>query len=228
MKQQPPTNYNEYRKLQVDANVRKLHRVWATPDEMRRVADAIRANTPEPTLGLCHGARNGQEVRLLLEELPEAARVIGTDISPTADAIEHMTTWDFHDPNPDWHGRADFIYSNSWDHTYDIDRIAHVWAGTLAPGGTLILHWTRHHDVQGIDGPDIFGCSEDALVETFTARGLVEQGRVRFDGGQGLTQPGRGIPLREGAASPLAHAKPLHYVNPTGQIVLIVLRKPAS
>ncbi|MBK6621188.1 MAG: hypothetical protein IPG32_10020 [Saprospirales bacterium] len=49
--------------------------------------------------------------------------VIGTEISDSASKFSHTIEWDFHEVKPEWIGRADFIYSNSFDHSYDPENV---------------------------------------------------------------------------------------------------------
>jgi len=229
MKQVTPDSYDHYRQIQVEANLRKFQNIWATPNEMDEVAKLIRSCVPNPRFGLCHGARNGQEVRLLQQRLGPEVHVLGTDISPSANNIPGMIQWDFHDIHPDWLGRADFLYSNSWDHTYDIRKLASAWAETLRPGGLAIIHWTRFHSEEGTnDGPDMFGCSEDAIAAFFANAGLIEQTRVRLppfarrDLGEVVLEIGPD-PAQLDQAPCRAH-----YVEHDGEVVLIPFLKPVG
>ncbi|GAB4385427.1 MAG: hypothetical protein Kow0022_11250 [Phycisphaerales bacterium] len=225
MHQAGARSYEEYRRIQTEANVRKFRNIWATPVEMDAVAELVKAHVPQARFGLCHGARNGQEVRLLRERLAPTIRVIGTDISPTANAIPDMVQWDFHELHPDWTGTTDFLYSNSWDHTYDIRKLASTWAATLGPGGIAIIHWTRYHSEEGMnDGPDTFGCGEDEIARIFTEAGLQALARVRLPAFSRRDLPEVTLPIlpdREPEA-PL-HA---HYVDHDSEVVLIPFRRP--
>jgi hypothetical protein len=196
---------------------------------MDAVAGLIRRHIPGAGFGLCHGARNGQEVRLLKARLGEGVRVLGTDISPSANAIADMVEWDYHDLNPEWTGRTDFIYSNSWDHTYDIGALAGAWARTLRPGGLAVIHWSRFHSEAGMNaGPDIFGCGEDEIAAVFGGAGLVELGRVRIARTSETDAMRVEIPV--GAAAPCAEAGVVraHYVQHDGEVVLIPLVRPGG
>lgn len=225
MKQTVPPTYDDYRRMQVEANVRKFQNIWATPVEMDAVAELVRTHVPQAALGLCHGARNGQEVRLLQERLGPGIRVIGTDISPTANAIPGMVQWDFHELHPEWTGQTDFLYSNSWDHTYDARKLASAWAATLRPGGIAIIHWTRYHSEEGMnDGPDIFGCGEDEIAQFFLDAGLEPLPRVRLAAFSRRDMPEVAVPATpEQDAGLSVHA---HYVDHDAEIVLIPFRRP--
>ena len=78
--------YEEYRSTQIRHNRRKLHNVWADSTTLSAIADDLRAHGLGEN-GICHGARNGFEVRWLRERL--GGDVIGTDISETAAQFPH-------------------------------------------------------------------------------------------------------------------------------------------
>jgi hypothetical protein len=229
MKQETAINYDKYREIQVEANVRKFQNIWATPAEMDAVAQLIRTHVPQASFGLCHGARNGQEVRLLKERLGDGVKVLGTDISPSASAIEDMTQWDFHDLHYKWTGRTDFIYSNSWDHTYDIGLLAHSWAMTLKRGGLAIIHWTKFHTEAGMnDGPDMFGTGEDEIAAVFAREGLRELDRVRLSRSAETNGVKIHVPAQPTAPHADAGVVEAHYVEHDGEVVLIPLIRDAS
>lgn len=229
MKQNEVSDYPAYRSIQVEANVRKFQNIWATPVELDMVARLIREHVPGASFGLCHGARNGQEVRLLKARLGESIRVLGTDISPSANAIADMTEWDFHDLNPAWTGRTDFVYSNSWDHTYDINKLAQAWAQTLRPGGLAIIHWTRYHTEAGMNaGPDMFGCGEEEIASVFVAAGLRELTRVRIPRTPDTDELSVEIPTDPSAPCSQAGVVRAHYVQHDGEVVLIPLVRAAA
>ncbi len=150
-------SYEHYRRTQIEVNELKLGSVWADRSELARVADYVRSHIPEAAFGICHGARNGFEVAVLRELLD--IEVIGTDISPTACDFPNLVQWDFHEPNPEWVRSVDFVYSNSWDHSYDFDRCLAVWMESLRPGGKCFLQWTRIHSEEGVHDADCFGLS---------------------------------------------------------------------
>jgi hypothetical protein len=65
--------------------------------------------------------------------------VIGTEISDTATQFPHTIQWDFHETKPEWIDAVDFIYSNSFDHSYDPQRCLNAWMSCLKKGGLCIL-----------------------------------------------------------------------------------------
>ena len=77
-------SYEEYRRVQILHNLRKLKRVWADPQTLDLLADRLTALYGDrPLRGLCHGTRNGFEQNHLNDRNPGFS-VIGTDISPSA------------------------------------------------------------------------------------------------------------------------------------------------
>ena len=147
--------YEEYRQTQIHHNKRKLDQVWADEGTLRAIVDDLKRHVPEPKRGLCHGARNGWEVQALGRLT--GAEMLGTDISETATQFPNMVVWDFHEENPDWAGRFDFIYTNSLDQAMEPDRALRSWSKQLAPGGRIYIEHTMAHSPQGASEMDPFG-----------------------------------------------------------------------
>lgn len=150
-------NYRAYVDAQVEANQRKLRRIWVQADTIAFIA----AHVPARRI-LCHGTRNGAELELFAGFYPEilGTVILGTEISPTAVRFPRTVQHDFHIPLPGWHGNADLVYSNSLDHAYDPKRAVRTWAAQLAPRGMLALEvvWNRRpkpSDPCKLDPPDI-------------------------------------------------------------------------
>jgi hypothetical protein len=168
-------SYERYRDAQVEVNRTKLAVVWAERAELERIADYVRSRVPKASFAICHGARNGFEVGVLRELL--GIEVIGTDISPTASEFPHLVQWDFHERNPEWSRSVDFVYSNSWDHSYDFDRCFGAWMESLRPGGRCFLQWTRLHSSEGVHDADCLGLSLSELEERVRSLGFVIEDR---------------------------------------------------
>lgn len=146
--------YEEYRATQIRHNRRKLHNVWADGTTLSAIVDDLRAHGLGET-GICHGARNGFEVRWLRERL--GGDVIGTDISETAAQFPQMLVWDFHEPNPDWEGRFDFVYTNSLDQAMEPSRALDSWAKQIRPRGRIYIEHTIEHSASHAGEMDPFG-----------------------------------------------------------------------
>ncbi|TAK54401.1 MAG: class I SAM-dependent methyltransferase [Gammaproteobacteria bacterium] len=147
--------YEEYRATQVFHNQRKLDAVWADEGTLQALATHLLQHHPEPRAGICHGARNGYEVELLGRLT--GAKMIGTDIAETATRFPNMVVWDFHQDNPEWHGRFDFVYTNSLDQAMQPQRALAAWARQLAPGGHIYIEHTMQHSAAGASEMDPFG-----------------------------------------------------------------------
>lgn len=137
-------SHDDYVQVQIAGNKRKIDRVFADEITVGLICDYLRPHNPR--LGLCHGSRNGSEVHWFKQQL--GIEVMGTDISDTA-ADYGLVQWDFHDRNPDWVGRFDFIYTNSHDHAREPEKAFDAWMEQLAPGGFLFLEHTRLHGAVG-------------------------------------------------------------------------------
>jgi hypothetical protein len=158
--------YDEYKRIQVEANRLKFANVLAEDDELRRIAETFVSSGAGGRKGLCHGVRNGYEVQMLRRLLP-SVDIVGTDISDTAATVPNCIVWDMHEVKPEWNGAIDFIYSNSWDHTYDPQLLFSRWAGCLSPGGRMFLSYTELHSEKGATEDtkfDAFGCGLDELI----------------------------------------------------------------
>src|SRR5262249_44726855 len=107
--------------------------------------------------GVCHGVRNGWEVRKFRELL--GINVLGTEISDTAKHYLGVIQWDFHRVKKEWLQNVDFIYSNALDHSYDPSFCLHQWMKCLKPTGRCFIQWTVFHSEGDIDGADCFGAS---------------------------------------------------------------------
>lgn len=154
-------DYELYKRVQIAGNRRKLDWQWVDENAVAYLASYITRQT-SPSFALCHGTRRGNE-QLWFRERLQGCEVIGTEISDTARDFPFTVQWDFHDENPTWLGRADFVYSNSWDHSYDPRRLFPTWAGQLAPGGLLILeHTSQHIRAKELDP---FGATLEELIE---------------------------------------------------------------
>ena len=119
-------NYQEYVQLQTSQNKRKLGAVWINDEEITQISQYIKELGLKINFGICHGARNGYEVRKFRESL-NSDNIIGTDISETAATIPNMIVHDFHETKPEWIDATDFIYTNSIDHCYDFDKALGSW-----------------------------------------------------------------------------------------------------
>ena len=134
-------SYDEYYDLQVKCNASKIDNVWAKEKYIKKICEYIKGSKR----GLCHGVRNGKEVEFFKKYLP-GCKVIGTEISPTANNYKNVIEWDFHDIKKEWLSRHDFIYTNSFDHAYNPAKAIVNWIKSLKKGGILIIEHTKRHE----------------------------------------------------------------------------------
>ena len=113
-------DYEKYRQIQIAGNKQKIDNVWVLEKNISFLSDYIKRVLGKVEFGICHGTRRGKEQEWFRKYLD--CDVIGTEISDTAEQYAHTVQWDFHETKPEWKDAVDFIYSNSFDHSYDPER----------------------------------------------------------------------------------------------------------
>ncbi len=155
-------DYEKYRGIQEKANKRKLDRVFVSRPSIALLAGYARRHLgANIQFGLCHGTRRGNEQAWFSNFL--GCDVLGTEISSTAADFANTIQWDFHEVKPEWLGAVDFIYSNSWDHSFDPERCFKAWASCLRPSGLMMLEHSHQHTADATNVVDPFGIEADAL-----------------------------------------------------------------
>ena len=171
--------YADYVRVQTAVNKQKLGRTWATSRDIKAVAGYIQSHIPDARFGICHGVRGGWEVEALASALP-GVRVIGTEISETATQQENVIQWDFHEVKDEWLGAVDFIYTNSWDHSYDPEHALDQWMRCIKPSGRCFVEWSRGASERDMrTEADCFGASAEEYEEIIGRRYAVES-RLRI------------------------------------------------
>jgi len=133
-------DYERYKKVQTEGNKAKLGGIWAMEENLAFLADYIRKTVSEVEFGLCHGTRQGKEQEWFKKYLN--CRVLGTEISDTAARFPDTIQWDFHQVKPEWVDSVDFIYSNSFDHSYSPEKCLNAWMSCIKGNGICILEHT--------------------------------------------------------------------------------------
>ena len=133
----------------------------ASEDSMKRVADYLRANVPlTHRFGLCHGTNHGYEMVWLKKHLPTPYEVLGTELAPLTAKMAPLTlNWDFHVVKPEWRRRADFVYSNAFDHSPNPKLAVTRWMEEVALGGVTILEYSSFHGGRFRSKTDLYGTS---------------------------------------------------------------------
>ena len=140
------SSYDEYVKEQVAGNLQKYRtHSYVAPSEIAKIVNYILSQDISPEFGLCHGTRRGNEQQYFKEYFKQAdidVRVIGTEISHTALEFPDTIQWDFNKVKDEWISNVDFIYSNSFDHSFDPEVTINAWMSCLKPGGLCFIQWT--------------------------------------------------------------------------------------
>lgn len=134
-------NYNDYLKNQKKANREKDGIVWSKKEDLKFLCNAFLNRKLQPkTIGICHGAGNGNEIKWLRENLKQC-KIIGTDIvkKDGQNIIEH----DFNKQNKEWEKKFDFVYSNSFHHAYNLKETILLWTKQLNKNGFIIIAYNQ-------------------------------------------------------------------------------------
>ncbi len=144
-------NYEQYKKIQIDRNIKLLGDVWVSEENIKLLSDYLKKNVPNLKFGICHGTKRGKEQEWFRKYL--GIEVIGTEISPTATQFPYTIEWDFHNAKKEWLNNVDFIYSNSFDHSYKLEECLDTWMSCVKKEGVCILEWTSGHTNSTKDDP---------------------------------------------------------------------------
>lgn len=148
-------DYERYKRIQTKGNKQKIENVWVSEENIAFLSSYIKKHVGTAEFGICHGTRRGKEQEWFRKYLN--CDVIGTEISDNAESFPHTIQWDFHEMKSEWEGSADFIYSNSFDHTYDPSKCLNTWMSCVKRGGICIIEHTSYH--QHAKELDPFGAS---------------------------------------------------------------------
>lgn len=141
-------DYNEYVKWQTKTNKIKLNWVYAK----KHCIDKICKDKESANYIICHGTRNGKEMEFFKENFP-SAYIIGTEISETAVQFPNTVQHDFTQPKDEWIGKADIVYSNSFDHSIDPKKTLDTWRDQLNITGTLYIEYNEGQSVCNLSDP---------------------------------------------------------------------------
>lgn len=139
-------DYELYKKIQTLGNKGKIGRVFAKEENIRYLITKLETLNPDISFVLCHGTRNAAEQIYFQKHLSKPATILGTEISDNAHEYPMTIEWDFHETKPEWIGKTDVVYSNSWDHSYDPEKLFRAWLTCLSVNGVMALEWSRQHD----------------------------------------------------------------------------------
>ena len=146
-------DYARYREVQIKGNLAKITGDSIQEEAIAFLAIYLKQKKTEFQFGLCHGTRRGKEQEYFIKYLK--CEVLGTEISPTASEFPHTVQWDSHEVKPEWRGKADFIYSNAFDHSYDQEKCLDSWMSSLKDNGICIIE--HRYGSVGVSELDPFG-----------------------------------------------------------------------
>ena len=150
-------DYNEYKESQIYYNKKKIDHVWADEETLSIIVKFLKDKiSKENIIGICHGSRNGYEQNFFNKNLPNS-KVIGTDISDTANDFKDSVVWDFHNEKKEWVKNFDFVYSNSLDQSFDPRKALSVWLNQINKDGFIIIEHSEQHGVIASGKMDPFG-----------------------------------------------------------------------
>jgi hypothetical protein len=143
-------DYNEYKKSQIEANIRKINNSFVDPNSLCSMLNYLVEDLKiNPKLILCHGTRRGLEQQYIidfLKPLGHTPKVIGTEISHTATTYPNTIEWDFHEVKSEWVNNTDIIYSNSFDHSCKPQECLDAWMSCLNKKGVCVLEYVPECD----------------------------------------------------------------------------------
>lgn len=148
-------DYERYRKIQNQGNKEKIDRVWVVEENIAFLSNYLQKMLGTPQFGVCHGTRRGNEQVWFRKYLK--CDVFGTEIADTATDFPFTIQWDFHNVKPEWINHFDFIYSNSFDHSYDPEKCLNAWVSCVRPGGFCIIEHSDFDTRSWITELDPFG-----------------------------------------------------------------------
>jgi len=163
-------SYEEYASVQKFYNRKKINRVWSDSKTLKIIGERILRDeylNKDNLQGICHGSRNGFEVKFLLEYLKNS-KIIGTDISEIATNFPNQIIWDFHNEKFEWLEKFDFIYTNSLDQSWKPFKAMDTWLGQLKNNGLLFIEHSRLHGVEGASQMDPFGVLPEYMPYVLT------------------------------------------------------------
>ena len=139
-------NYDEYVDAQVKGNLAKYKsHSYVDKGIIGNVVKYMISNDLKPKFGLCHGTRNGLEQKYFIDLFSSNGinvSVLGTEISHTALEFKNTIQWDFNKVKDDWIENVDFIYSNSFDHSFNPTQTIDAWMSCLTNNGFCFIEWS--------------------------------------------------------------------------------------
>lgn len=179
--------YEKYLAIQKDAFERKIENQWETEENILLLSKHLNERFNSKMEGVCHGTRTGKEQAWFNKHLLNDSYVFGTDIGSNLEKYPNTIYFDMNNDNLDWKNKFDFIYSNSWDHSFNPHNMFKNWLSHLKNNGILILNHTAGHDPQNFqavsetDPVAISAFELENLFKNLGARTYRIDGKARND-----------------------------------------------
>lgn len=157
-------DYSKYRDIQITANKKKIDKSSIDERDLQILSCWLREHVSPLSHGLCHGTRRGLEQTFFHKYT--GADVLGTDISPTAVQFPNTIQHDFHEIKEEWLNHFDFIFSNSYDHSYNFELCISQWMKCIRPGGVCVLEHSDGH--VRMKATDPLGIDRETLIKLLT------------------------------------------------------------
>ena len=158
-------SYEEYVDAQTICNKRKVGWVYAHPEVVKQICE----QNADCKFIICHGTRNGAEQKFFKEHFPNA-EIIGTEISDNASEFEMTVQHDFSIPKKQWLGKADIVYSNSFDHSNVPEKTIQTWKNQLNETGKIYLEYSERDSV--CEPADCLQAKQSEIIELIEKNGL--------------------------------------------------------
>jgi len=169
-------NYDEYVSEQTRANKEKISWRYVHPSIIKRISE----HKGNANFIICHGTRSGAEQKWFKDNYPNAY-IIGTEISETAWQFEMTIQHDFAKVKDEWIGKADIVYSNSFDHSIDPQVTINTWRDQLKDDGTMYLEYSESESV--CESVDCLLASQKEIVDLINKSELIM--KETFKGSKG-------------------------------------------
>ncbi len=176
--------YDKYLEIQKNAFERKIDNQWETEENINNLSNFLidRFNN-QKIEGICHGTRTGSEQAWFNKRLGNDSYVFGTDIGTNLEQYKDTIYFDMNKDNREWKNKFHFVYSNSWDHSYEPDEMLINWVSHLKEGGIIILNHTATHnpnnfasvsetDPVAISSKELTSKLNNLGLKTFTIEGV--------------------------------------------------------
>lgn len=167
MKKADVKDYNYYKEVQVHRSDKK----WNSSTFFKNLQGFLdliqefnKISTVKPKNVVCMGIRNGNEY-LAFKDIKEFkdVEIYGVDINPLVNKVgDNCFCYDFSKLPKEWENKFDIVYSNSLDHSYNVEEAIKEWYRVCK--GYLILTLSFNCEV---DNSDIYSFEIEDIPKLF-------------------------------------------------------------